>query len=122
MRIADLGCGNGAWLCDLHDEFAKTGLSSQLDGYDINPINFPVPAFLPSGIQLQQLGIFNPSVDLTGLYDIGHVRTFGITLAQTGVATLLSAVLAILKPGGYLQWEESKVVKFLIHSPPSPGI
>ncbi|KAK8075451.1 hypothetical protein PG997_010114 [Apiospora hydei] len=122
LRVADLGCGNGAWLCDLHDEFAKAGVSAQLDGYDINPVNFPAPAFLPSTVHLKQLDLLKPCEELTGLYDIVHVRAFGSTLAKTGVAPLLSVVLALLKPGGYLQWEESKVDRFLIESPPSAGI
>lgn len=119
LRVADLGCGNGAWLCDLHDEFLKTGVSGvQLDGYDINSVNFPAPDFLPSAIRLRQLNILQPpEAELMGVYDVVHVRAFASTLAQTGVAPLLSTVLALLKPGGYFQWEEAKVDKFIIESP-----
>ncbi|KAK7985488.1 hypothetical protein PG996_005271 [Apiospora saccharicola] len=119
LRVADLGCGNGAWLSNLHDEFVKTGVSGiQLDGYDINSVHFPAPEFLPSAICLKQLDVLQPpEPELTGVYDVVHVRAFASTLAQTGVAPLLTTVLALLKPGGYFQWEEAKVDKFLIESP-----
>lgn len=37
VRVADIGCGNGAWLCDLHDELVKAGklpsLSTSTPGF-----------------------------------------------------------------------------------------
>ncbi|KAK6857143.1 hypothetical protein PG995_007330 [Apiospora arundinis] len=119
LRVADLGCGNGAWLCDLHDEFSNAGVTVQLDGYDINPINFPAAAFLPSAVTLKKLDILKQPLpeDVAGLYDIVHVRAFGSILVDIGPAPLLSVVLAMLKPGGYLQWEELRGDKFQVTAP-----
>ncbi|KAK7914203.1 S-adenosyl-L-methionine-dependent methyltransferase [Apiospora marii] len=116
LRVADLGCGNGAWLCALHDEFVQTGVSGvQLDGYDINPSHFPAPEFLPSAVRLSELDVLQPPApELEGVYDVVHVRAFASTLAPTDVAPLLSTVRALLKPGGYLQWEEAKADEFVI--------
>ncbi|KAK8009117.1 hypothetical protein PG991_011668 [Apiospora marii] len=117
LRVADLGCGNGAWLCALHDEFVQTGVSGvQLDGYDINPSHFPAPDFLPSAVRLSELDVLKqpPAPELEGVYDVVHVRAFASTLAPTDVAPLLATVRALLKPGGYLQWEEAKADEFVI--------
>ncbi|KAK8076216.1 hypothetical protein PG994_003488 [Apiospora phragmitis] len=96
--VADIGCGNGVWLCDLHNELAKAGCR---------------PSW--TAISLKQLGILRPRPEeTTGLYDIVHSRAFGSILIDTGVAPLFSGVLALLKPGVYLQWEESRDDKVLI--------
>ncbi|KAK8109212.1 hypothetical protein PG984_015013 [Apiospora sp. TS-2023a] len=117
LRVADIRCGNGAWLCDLNDELLKASTSAQLDGYDINTANFPGPDFLPSTISLKELDVMKPPPDdLLDVYDIVHIRAFSSILVDTGVAPLLSFVHAILKPGGYVQWEEVQGDKFVVEA------
>ncbi|KAK8091526.1 hypothetical protein PG997_001887 [Apiospora hydei] len=124
LRVADLGCGNGAWLCDLHDELAKSGITAQLDGYDVNAASFPAPAFLPPSIRLKELDILKPlPEDLVGVFDIVHIRAFASLLVDTGVAPLLPFIHAMLRPGGYVQWEEIRGDKFIVEaSGDTPGV
>ncbi|RYO92656.1 hypothetical protein DL766_008783 [Monosporascus sp. MC13-8B] len=119
LKVADLGCGNGAWLIDLDRELSNKGVSAQLDGYDINAVNFPASAFLPSSISLKKLDILARPLpeEIVGVYDIVHVRAFVSIIVNSDLTPLLSTVLALLKPGGWLQWEETRAEKFLVDSP-----
>ncbi|KAI0116173.1 hypothetical protein F4776DRAFT_666496 [Hypoxylon sp. NC0597] len=106
FKAADLGCGNGA----------------QSDGYDVNPINFPAPAFLPESVTLKKLDILAKPLpeEILGVYDIVHVRAMSRSI-KSDVTPLLSTALDLLKPGGWLQWEESRAYVYVVQSP-SPEI
>ncbi|KAI1353472.1 S-adenosyl-L-methionine-dependent methyltransferase [Xylaria sp. FL0043] len=93
LQVADLACGNGVWLVDLCGELAKKCISAKLDGFDINEILFPAPALLPPP-------------ELIGIYDVVHIRAFTSMILNAETTSLLSTVLAMLKPGGWIQWEE----------------
>ncbi|KAH7304034.1 hypothetical protein B0I35DRAFT_363898 [Stachybotrys elegans] len=123
LAVADLGCGNGIWLLQLHDELAKRGVTATVSGYDINPINFPASAWLPSTIQLHQLDILSQSLpdDVLGTFDVVHVRAFVSIIVNSNTTPLLKAVLSLLKPGGWLQWEEVRAERFIVQSP-SPEV
>ncbi|KAI1326342.1 hypothetical protein F5Y16DRAFT_230468 [Xylariaceae sp. FL0255] len=126
LAIADLGCGNGAWLLDLSRQLvAQDGgknANARLDGYDINAINFPAAAFLPSNVTLSELNVLSPIPDsLKGIYDVVHIRAFVSCVMNEDTRPILSTALSLLKPGGWLQWEESPPEKFLVESP-SPEV
>jgi SAM-dependent methyltransferase len=123
LKIADLGCGNGIWLTELSSELSRKGISAQLDGYDINHLNFPHPAHLPQSVSLKKLDILRETLpsDLLGTYDIVHVQGFTSLVVNSNVTPLLSAVLAFLKPGGFLQWVEVPTDGIVVQSP-SPTI
>ncbi|KAI1454934.1 hypothetical protein F4805DRAFT_298976 [Annulohypoxylon moriforme] len=124
LKIAELACGNGVWLTDLHTDFSKKGISfSQLDGYDINPGNFPNPSRLPKSVTLRELDILARPLpaEMLGIYDVVHVRGFVSIVYNNDTTPLLSTALALLKPGGYLQWEEAKGDGFVAEAP-SPDI
>lgn len=119
VRVADLGCGNGVWLTDLSSTFAQNGVSAQLDGYDINPFNFPDPSHLPKSVSLRKLDILREPIpnELLGTYDIVHVQGFTSLVVNSDVTPLLSVVLGLLKPGGFLQWVEVPTDEFAVDSP-----
>ncbi len=109
-RVADLGCGNGAWLLGLDTELSSKGISAQLDGFDINEINFPAAEFLPANVSLKPLNILARPLpeELLGAYDVVHVRAFISVIVNSNLEPLLSTAIALLKPGGWLQWEETR--------------
>ncbi|KAJ2979744.1 hypothetical protein NQ176_g3065 [Zarea fungicola] len=117
-RIADIGCGNGVWLTELHSHFAKNNISAQLDGFDINTINFPDAAHLPGTIRLRKLDVLaNPMpVELIGIYDVVHIRAF-VSILGSDPTPAVAVASKLLKPGGYLQWEESRASDFIVESP-----
>ena len=109
-RVADLGCGNGAWLLGLETELSNKGISAQLDGFDINEVNFPAAEFLPANVSLKPLDILARPLpeELLGAYDVVHVRAFISVIVNADLEPLLSTAIALLKPGGWLQWEETR--------------
>lgn len=121
LRVADLGCGNGVWLTELHTHFAKNKVSARLDGFDINSIIFPHPAYLPASVSLQQLDILAKPLpaELIGAYDVVHIRAFGS--ATPSCDPVLTIALELLKPGGFIQWEEIRGDRFIVESP-SPQV
>ncbi|EMR71188.1 putative umta methyltransferase family protein [Eutypa lata UCREL1] len=123
LRVADLGCGNGIWLSDLDGYLSKKGVSAKLDGYDVNPINFPAPPFLPETVTLNKLNVFTKPLpeELIGAYDIVHVRALVSVILNSDLTPLLSTALALLKPGGWLQWEESRADTYFVEAP-SPEV
>ncbi|KAI0399833.1 S-adenosyl-L-methionine-dependent methyltransferase [Xylaria palmicola] len=123
LKVADLGCGNGIWLTELHSYLTKNNASAQLDGFDINPINFPHTDYLPSTVSLQQLDILAKPLpaELVGTYDVVHIRAFVSVIPNADLTPVLSTAFELLKPGGYLQWEESRGDRFIVESP-SPQI
>ncbi|KAI0160529.1 S-adenosyl-L-methionine-dependent methyltransferase [Xylariaceae sp. FL1272] len=123
LRIADLACGNGIWLLDLHSYLAQHNIAAQLDGFDINPIMFPHPTYLPTAVSLKPLDILAKPTppELVGIYDIVHIRAFGSVIPDGDLTPVLSVASALLKPGGYLQWEETRGDRFIVESP-SPDV
>jgi SAM-dependent methyltransferase len=119
LRIADLGCGNGVWLTELSSELSRRGISAQLDGYDINPVNFPHSTRLPQSVSLKGLDILRGALpnELLGTYDIVHVQGFTSLIVNSNVMPLLSTVLALLRPGGFLQWVEVPTDDVVVESP-----
>ncbi|KAI1086721.1 hypothetical protein F5B19DRAFT_478075 [Rostrohypoxylon terebratum] len=123
LKVADLGCGNGAWLNDLDHELSNKGISAQLDGFDVNPVNFPAPTFLPASVTLKKLDILAKPLpeELISTYDIVHARALTSIIVNQDLGPILSTALALLKPGGWLQWEESRADTYFVQ-PPTPEI
>lgn len=121
LRVADLGCGNGAWLTELHTHFAKNSISASLEGFDKNPTLFPHAAYLPASVSLKQLDILAKPLpaELIGAYDVVHIRAFGS--ATRSCDPVLTLALELLKPGGFLQWDEIRGDRFIVESP-SPQV
>lgn len=120
IRVADLACGNGVWLSDLADELsAQGGVTAELEGFDKNPVNFPAAKFLSSSINLKELDVLaNPlPQELIGVYDVVHVRAFSSLIHKGDIGALISTVLSLLKPGGWFQWEETRVDDWQAEAP-----
>jgi hypothetical protein len=122
LKIADIACGNAVWLIDMEREMSGKNISVQLDGYDINEVAFPQPAFLPDSITLKKLDVLARPLpeELVGAYDIVHIRAFSSIIFNCNTTPLLSTALAMLKPGGWLQWEEN-AADFVVEAA-SPGL
>ncbi|KAI1122476.1 S-adenosyl-L-methionine-dependent methyltransferase [Nemania abortiva] len=111
-RIADVGTGTGVWLTDLSAHLPAT---VQLDGLDVSLKAIPPVEWLPSNVSFRQWDIREAvPEDLVGQYDIVHIRLFIFVLLDKEVPEILQKLTMLLKPGGYLQWDEVDISSFRI--------
>ncbi|EED20068.1 conserved hypothetical protein [Talaromyces stipitatus ATCC 10500] len=110
-RIADVACGTALWLIDVSRRFPH----SQLDGLDIDLTQAPHPKWLPSNIHLQSWDIFTDvPAGLKAKYDLVHVRLLVLVLSGLDPMPVLHHFFQLVKPGGYLQWDELDTVNMCI--------
>ncbi|KAI0143469.1 S-adenosyl-L-methionine-dependent methyltransferase [Xylariaceae sp. FL1272] len=118
-RIADVGTGTGIWLSDIAHRVPK---SVRLDGLDVSFEAAPPQGYFPANVTLLSWDIKTaPPEELAGVYDLVHVRHFSFVLQDKEVNDVLSNLLALLKPGGYLQWTEPDVPSFRVENHLCPG-
>ncbi|MCJ1376899.1 hypothetical protein MMC20_008144 [Loxospora ochrophaea] len=104
IRIADVATGNGVWLLDLARSLPPT---VQLDGFDISLDQCPPEPWLPRNIQLHTWDVFtDPPPKFVGAFDVVHVRLITLVIKDNNPCRVISNLCKLLKPGGYLQWDE----------------
>jgi len=94
-----------AWIIEASHELPS---SAELRGFDIAAHNFPAPEFLPANVKFSVLDVMTgecPS-DLEGTFDVLHIRFFNGIVLNNEVQPLISTMTKLLKPGGWVQWEE----------------
>ncbi|KAI9645959.1 hypothetical protein NHQ30_005396 [Ciborinia camelliae] len=107
IKIADVACGTGIWLVDLAKELANKYPSAQLHGYDISTAQFPPKGWLPKNVNLDTLDILQPIPDaLRGRFDVVHTGYLCLVVEKGDPFPILDNLLALLKPGGYIQWDD----------------
>ncbi|TRX98934.1 hypothetical protein FHL15_000276 [Xylaria flabelliformis] len=84
------------------------GLDIQLHGFDISNALFPNTSWLPKNIILSTSNLLEePPKSLHGQFDAVHLRLV-LTLIRSGSPKpIIQHVKMLLKPGGYLQWDEA---------------
>ncbi|KAL8722511.1 MAG: hypothetical protein Q9225_001027 [Loekoesia sp. 1 TL-2023] len=145
-RIADIACGNCAWLIDV----ARENPAAQIHGFDISPAQFPHSAWLPRNVKVSTLDILKPVPDkLRGQYTVVHVGLLVLVVQQDNPLPILENLLTLLstclhppcqslsffgypapaphlrsdtfliplEPGGYLQWDEADFGGLYVNSP-----
>ncbi|KAI1819537.1 S-adenosyl-L-methionine-dependent methyltransferase [Xylaria intraflava] len=112
LRIADVGTGTGVWITDLSTRLPST---ASLDGFDISLKATPPVEWLPPNVTFQLWDIKQAVPEtLVGKYDVVHIRLLSLVLRDDEVALALENVVRLIKPGGYLQWDEADVTSFRI--------
>jgi SAM-dependent methyltransferase len=100
--IADIACGTGLWLIDVSREVPD----AQLYGFDMNLTQAPHNGWLPSNISLKQWNFFDEvPPDFIGKFDFIHARLLVMVLPDDP-APFVRRLFQLLKPGGYVQWDE----------------
>ncbi|KAI0012740.1 S-adenosyl-L-methionine-dependent methyltransferase [Xylariaceae sp. FL0662B] len=106
-RIADIATGTGRFLLRVRELYPN----AVLDGSDISPSLFPPPSELPANVTLTVLDIKQPvPQELHGKYDLVHVRMLVAGMLPNDWAPAVQNLSRMLKPGGFLQWEEGDFV------------
>ncbi|KAJ6119067.1 hypothetical protein N7471_013018 [Penicillium samsonianum] len=104
LSVADVGTGTGIWLKDVSKVLEKTNTNSYYHGFDISADQFPEN---PGNFKFSVQDITLPfPKEHWNRYDVVHVRLLVAALEETDYRTAISNLSAILKPGGFLQWEE----------------
>lgn len=102
-RIADVATGTAIW--PIH--VARENPTAQLDGFDINLSQAPFKQRLRSNITLRTWNIFEDvPKDLVSIYDFVHVRLLVLVVQRSDPKSIIRDLLRMLKPGGYIQWDE----------------
>lgn len=100
-RVADIGTGTAIFLRNLRASYPD----ATLDGYDISAALYPPPE--TDGIRLHVLDIKQPvPQELRATYDLVHVRLLAAAMLPSEWRAVVDNVSQLLKPGGWLQWEE----------------
>ncbi|KAK4616134.1 Methyltransferase str2 [Fulvia fulva] len=102
--IADIGCGTGLWAV----EVAKSKPDCRVEAFDLSLAQAPPKEWCPSNVTFGQLDIFAPiPAHMQGRYDVVTVRLFICVVQSSDPMPLLRNLLSLLRPGGYLQWQET---------------
>ncbi|KAL8722858.1 MAG: hypothetical protein Q9225_000745 [Loekoesia sp. 1 TL-2023] len=112
-HIADLATGTAVWLLDLKNEVGD----AHLDGFDLSLEQCPPLAWLPPLMSLTQWDIYSPvPLPFKERYDVVHIRLLLLVVRDNDPTPILRNVFEMLKPGGYLQWDELNVFEAYVAS------
>lgn len=115
LAIADVGTGTGIWLRELAAEFPE---NSRFDGFDVDESKFLPPQRRPSNVTLSHGDVLKPfPEDLLGTYDLVHVRLLMFALKADEWALAAANLRTLLRPGGYLIWDETGYPSWVILPP-----
>ncbi|RHZ53460.1 hypothetical protein CDV55_103603 [Aspergillus turcosus] len=120
--IADAATGTGIWLMDaantLHNHHPRHNLS--LHGFDISPAQFPFSSLKAPRheIKLSVQDILQPfPKEHLGRYDLVHVRLLVGAMKEVDYPAAVRNLYDLLKPGGYLQWDDCDTTAFCTDDP-----
>ncbi|KAL8807715.1 MAG: hypothetical protein Q9182_000526 [Xanthomendoza sp. 2 TL-2023] len=115
IKVADVACGNAVWLLDLASNCPS---SWSLTGFDVSTAQFPHAAYLPSNVSLKRFDAFEPvTPELVEAFDVIHLRALCVVVKGGDPSVLIENVAKMLKPGGYIQWDDFDPDTFIAYSP-----
>ncbi|KAI1428109.1 hypothetical protein F5Y12DRAFT_711425 [Xylaria sp. FL1777] len=118
LKIADVATGNGIWLQDLADDVP---FSTELHGFDISLDQAGPKPWLPANIHMHTWDIFQePPSQFLEYFDVVHVRLITVVVKNNDPRPILENLTKLLKPGGYLQWDEVDTIGCSIKT--APGV
>ncbi|KAI1178722.1 hypothetical protein F4777DRAFT_536530 [Nemania sp. FL0916] len=116
LRVADVATGNGIWL---HDFAGTKPTSAELHGFDISLDQAGPKAWLPINVRMHVWNIFEPPPpQFLGYFDVVHVRLITVVIKNNDPLPVLANLTKLLKPGGYLQWDEVDTIGCYIKTVP----
>ncbi|GKZ33777.1 hypothetical protein AbraIFM66950_003813 [Aspergillus brasiliensis] len=107
MVIADLGAGTGIWALELAPHLPQ---NARIVAYDIADTHFPAKEYWPANVSFGQLDSLSPEIpeSLVGQFDVVHLRMWAFIIRDNDPSALVRHASRLLKPGGYLQWEDAR--------------
>ncbi|RYC57960.1 hypothetical protein CHU98_g8252 [Xylaria longipes] len=102
-HIADMGTGTARFLLCLQPRYPQ----ASMEGFDLSSALYPSPTTLPPNISLGELDVKQPFPEhMHGKYDLVHIRMLVLAMLPEEWEPVVRNLATLLKPGGYLQWEE----------------
>ncbi|KAK6357650.1 hypothetical protein TWF718_001957 [Orbilia javanica] len=107
LKIADFATGTGIWLYSIREQLKDSGLRSELHGYDLHDNQFP-PDDKREDVEFHTLDILDTAKikEIGEIYHYLHVRLLTSVLTKEQWKVAIDNCLEILKPGGFLHFEE----------------
>ncbi|KAK6362699.1 hypothetical protein TWF730_000155 [Orbilia blumenaviensis] len=107
LKIADLATGTGIWLYSIRKELEELDLKAELHGYDLHDNQFP-PVNKREDVDFHTLNILDtPKFQEIGpTYHYIHARLLTSVLTKEEWRVAIDNCLEILRPGGFLHFEE----------------
>ncbi|KAI4863270.1 hypothetical protein F4820DRAFT_450133 [Hypoxylon rubiginosum] len=104
LKVADVATGNGIWI---HHDVARNKPTAEFHGFDISLDQVGPKPWLPANISMHAWDIFQePPARFMGYFDVVHVRLITVVVRNNDPQPVLANLTKLLKPGGYLQWDE----------------
>ncbi|KAL4963971.1 class I SAM-dependent methyltransferase [Aspergillus stella-maris] len=123
-RVADVATGNGTWLYDLKKALRKSGKEipgTKYHGFDISSTLFPKqdsPQKSSADVDFTAHDFYKPfPEEHLGKYDIVHARLLVLAIQLPDLKLAIENIMGLLKPGGYIQWEEYDFADQLARAP-----
>ena len=108
--IADVATGTGVWLL----EVAREHPGVDCHGLDISTAQAPPKQWLPSNVDFTTWNFFEePPAALRGKFDVVHIRLLCLVTVD-GPPSMIANIAMLLKPNGYLQWEELDFARSIV--------
>lgn len=102
-QIADVACGSGVWTFELAEKFPR----ATVIGLDVSAKQFPPRWSWPKNGRLDTLDLCGEvPPEYRGKFDIVHCRLLLGAGPTVDAKIFTGAFLKLLKPGGWLQWQE----------------
>ncbi|KAL1922998.1 uncharacterized protein VTP21DRAFT_9374 [Calcarisporiella thermophila] len=98
--VLDAGCGPGSWTMEMATEFSKT----MFIGIDIAN-SFPT-AIVPPNCTFRITNMVEPLPFENATFDFIYMRSMALAFTKEQWPLVLSELMRVLKPGGYLEWTE----------------
>lgn len=71
--------------------------AAQIDGFDISFAQCPPAEWLPEGVRLRELDLYEPlPAELEGIYDVVHLRLFFVVIRNNDPSPVLQNLLRML--------------------------
>lgn len=112
-RIADVATGTGIWLDELAAYLGPESGSfpREYHGFDISPDQFPKTHGPEFNFHIHDATKPFPP-EYLGTFDLVHARFLVGAFKTPQIKPVITNVLGLLKPGGYLQWDDVSVEDF----------
>ncbi|OAX85125.1 hypothetical protein ACJ72_00497 [Emergomyces africanus] len=116
-RVADVATGTGDWLIDTAIELENP--TNVYQGFDISASKFPsdVPNGVGSFEFLQHNALERFPAQFHSQFDLINVRLVIQAFKATEIPVVMSNLVEMLRPGGYLQWGDLLWTEFYADPP-----